>query len=274
MRTMNGDSTELPTLTTADGLAIHYLNKPETEFVYKEIFEERVYFRHGITLGETDCVFDVGANIGLFSMFIKENFRKSRVFAFEPAPKVFNILQTNVARYGGDVVCCPWGISATARQAVFTYYPGYSILSGFHAREGQDMQTLKVGILNQWRERFPERDDMDEQLLEAMAQEALTGKAEYLCKMRTLSEIFHEAHVEEIGLLKVDAEGSELDVLLGIADGDWGKIRQVAMEVHDPEGTVAPLIGAMLRDRKFVFVFEEEKRLQGSGILNCYARRS
>jgi len=38
-----------------------------------------------------------------------------------------------------------------------------------------------------------------------------------------------------VSLLKIDAEGSEARVLQGIAEGDWGAIHQVAVEVHSEE---------------------------------------
>ena len=36
-------------------------------------------------------------------------------------------------------------------------------------------------------------------------------------------------------LLKVDVEGSEADVLAGVAAADWARIKQVAVEVHGAE---------------------------------------
>lgn len=39
-----------------------------------------------------------------------------------------------------------------------------------------------------------------------------------------------------IDLLKVDVSGAELDVLGGIEDADWARVRQVVMEVHDLNG--------------------------------------
>ncbi|CAN0151235.1 unnamed protein product, partial [Ectocarpus sp. 13 AM-2016] len=38
--------------------------------------------------------------------------------------------------------------------------------------------------------------------------------------------------VDKIDLLKIDVEGAELDVLLGIEQQDWPKIKQVVAEVH------------------------------------------
>ena len=53
-----------------------------------------------------------------------------------------------------------------------------------------------------------------------------------------------------IDLVKIDVEGSEQEVLRGIAPGDWPKIRQLVVEVHDLDGRAAEL-AAMLRGRGY-----------------------
>ncbi|HEU5130884.1 MAG TPA: amino acid adenylation domain-containing protein, partial [Pyrinomonadaceae bacterium] len=67
-----------------NGLAVVHQNKNETDYLFQEIFENRTYIRHGIELPEGACVVDVGANIGLFTLFVLEHSRNARVYAFEP----------------------------------------------------------------------------------------------------------------------------------------------------------------------------------------------
>ena len=71
----------METLTLANGLAICHVNRYETDFVYREIFIERVYSKHGIEIQPGDCVFDVGANIGLFSLFARSQAPDLRIYA-------------------------------------------------------------------------------------------------------------------------------------------------------------------------------------------------
>ena len=53
-----------------------------------------------------------------------------------------------------------------------------------------------------------------------------------------------------IGLVKVDAEGAELDVLRGIDDADWARIDRLAMEVQDHDGRLARIVD-LLRDKGY-----------------------
>jgi hypothetical protein len=67
-------------------MTIKHLNKAETDFVYQEIFAEQSYVQHGITLTDNACIFDVGANIGLFTLFSTQMCKDATVYAFEPLP--------------------------------------------------------------------------------------------------------------------------------------------------------------------------------------------
>jgi len=256
-----------------NGLEIAHHSLSETKYVYQEIFEDRVYFRHGIGLAPGETVFDIGANIGLFTLFVRENFQDINVHAFEPSPVIFPVLKANVARYGESVCLYPCGMAERAREATFTFYPNYSIMSGFHAQAGQDWGTLRAGIKSHLLEQGTDPADMSDRLLDRMVKAALRQTQEYVCQLRSISEVMHEAAVPAIGLLKIDAEGSELNILAGIRDDDWGRIRQIVMEIHDPRGVARSDAEKILTERGYTCVFEEEKRLSESGIVNCYARR-
>ncbi|MCP4655866.1 MAG: FkbM family methyltransferase, partial [bacterium] len=113
-----------------DGMPLLHLNRNETDFLYQEIFEQRSYLRHGITLNEGDCVFDVGANIGLFTLFASRETGNGTVYAFEPIPAVSDLLKENAQLWGTNARVFDCGLSSTPGSAEFTYYPHVSILSG------------------------------------------------------------------------------------------------------------------------------------------------
>jgi FkbM family methyltransferase len=263
----------LPVFRDRSGREVFHYAASETKFVYKEIFEDRVYLRHGITLSKGNCVWDVGANIGLFAVFVQENFEDVQVHSFEPSPEIYKILTANTAQYGQRVVahCC--GIAGKEGEATFTFYPNYSIMSGFHADHERDGRTLRAGILQQWSRRYPGEPSPEERFLDDMTDSALARKQEIVCPLRTISQLIEETHTQAIDLLKIDAEGSELDILSGIRDDHWPAIRQIVMEIHDGEGSVATPILKLLAERGFQVTVEEEPGLSGSGVVNCYAVR-
>ncbi|MFI5179498.1 MAG: amino acid adenylation domain-containing protein, partial [Vicinamibacterales bacterium] len=257
-------SYELP-----NGLVVFHRNKNETDFLYREIFGDVSYLRHGIVLPPRACVFDVGANTGLFTVFVRSTCPDASVFAFEPIPSVCDVLKLN-ARIHGDarVQVFDCGLSDRADVAEFTYYPHLSIMSGRFADAASERDVIKAFLGTQpTSDEGPLADTVDAMLLDRLTPERVT------CRLRTVSDIIREQAVERIDLLKVDVEKSELEVLLGVADEDWPKIGQVVVEVHDADGRLAR-VEQLLRARGFSVAVEQDTALEGTGLFNVYARRA
>jgi amino acid adenylation domain-containing protein/FkbM family methyltransferase len=251
-----------------NGMTIAHLNKAETEFIYDEIFVKQAYLLHGITLRDGDCVFDVGANIGLFTLFVHQYCRQARVYAFEPIPAIFDRLRLNTALYGGQVELLQLGLGRETRQGTFTYYPHVSIVSGCFADIAAEREVIKAYLRTQPQDGAqgapPSSTTLDEMLAERLHQEQVT------CQLRRLSEIMREHGVEQIDLLKIDVEKSELEVLGGIQNHDWPKIKQIVVEVHDIDDRVAQ-ITALLTAHGYALTVEQDAALTGSGLYSIYA---
>ena len=135
--------------TLPNGLEVAYQSKAELMQFYDDIFEKRVYTRHGITLRDGDCVFDVGANIGLFTVFVALQAAGARIFSFEPAPPLFAILSANAAPYGERVALFECGLSRRAGSAELTFYPHSSGMSSFYPDAAEEKAALRTLIRNE-----------------------------------------------------------------------------------------------------------------------------
>jgi FkbM family methyltransferase len=255
-----------------NGLEVYHVNKHETDFLYKEIFAERSYLKHGITLGANSCVFDIGANIGLFSLFAKTECPDACVYAFEPAPVLNRILRLNLSRYGQSVKVYQNGISDSEGAAVFTYYPDYSILSGLHASASEDGNVLAAGIRHQLAGSHAKLMDGADEYIDRLVQKKLGRKIEINCELKTISSLIRENDIKQIDLLKIDAEKSELAVLRGIQESDWPKIRQIVLEVHSAKEMEA--VVRMLQRERFGIKVEKEDQFENSEVFNCFAIRT
>ena len=102
-------------LTLPDGLEVFSLNADETRFVHGEVFVARCYLQHGIELRDGDCVFDVGANIGMATVFFHRERRHVRIFAFEPSPAACECLRGNIELHGADARVFECGLSDASR---------------------------------------------------------------------------------------------------------------------------------------------------------------
>ena len=56
--------------------------------------------------------------------------------------------------------------------------------------------------------------------------------------------------MDRVDLVKIDVEGAEEQVLAGVAEHDWPRLRQLAIEVHDVDGRLERL-AAMLEGRGY-----------------------
>jgi len=260
-----------------NGMAIVEQNKNETEYLYEEIFKKKSYFKHGIGLPENGCVFDVGANIGLFTLFIGQNRKGARVYAFEPIKPIYETLRINAGLYGGErVKLYQIGLGEENRKEWYTYYRGYSMMSGESrfATATEDIEVIKRYVQNE-----PGSEELEALFNEA--EEILTRRFEeekYECEVRRLADVIREEKVERIDLLKVDVQRAEMDVLRGLEDADWKKIEQIVMEVHDKEGSKSEgrlkEIRGLLNARGFEVIIEQDELLSGTDRYNLYARRN
>jgi amino acid adenylation domain-containing protein/FkbM family methyltransferase len=257
------------TRTLPNNLLVAHLNHNETDYLYKEIFELQAYLRHGITLNDGDCVFDVGANIGLFSLFVHQVCHSPVVFAFEPNPVVSRILEANVKANNLNVHTFSCGLSSRETTAPLTFFEGFSLFSGFHADAETEKNVVKTFMRNQ--------QDQGQQGMEALLEQADDLLKErfisrsFPVPLRTVSSVIAERGISRIDLLKINAEKSEWEILQGIAEKDWEKIRQLVLEVDSDESLQAVL--EVLERHGFEAVVEQDELLAGTPLRYVYAVR-
>jgi FkbM family methyltransferase len=255
-----------------NGMVVSYLSKNETEYVYKELWEEQSYLRHGITIRSGDCIFDVGANIGLFSLFANHLEKDISVYAFEPIPPIYELMRLNMEIYGLNVKMFDCGLSSEDKVDSFTYYPYASIMSGRFADTLQEKEVAKSVFLKQQELGISDTDLSSVEIDELLWERLESQRQQFNCQLKTISDVIQEESVQTIDLLKVDVEKSELDVLLGIREEDWQKIRQIVVEVHDMGGRLET-ISTLLREKDYQIVIEQDPLLVETGLYNIYARK-
>jgi amino acid adenylation domain-containing protein/FkbM family methyltransferase len=251
-----------------NGMTVLGRNRAEVEFQYREMYERRGYLRAGIALPPDAYLMDVGANIGMFSLFASREAERVHIYAFEPIPEVFRALEQNTRVYGIDAHCFECGLGSEAGQSTFTWYSRLSILSGRYTGAEDEREAVRSAIRSQARERG---EEISAETLEAVLSESLRGET-LTCAMTTLSEVIRSQSIPRIDLLKIDVEKSEMDVLAGIENAHWPLIRQIAMEVHDLAGRRDAIV-SLLRARGFETVVERDPSLEDTPLCHVYARR-
>lgn len=246
-----------------NGLVMSQVSRAETDLLFEEIFVSRSYTRHGVSISDGDIVFDVGANIGLFTLFTLLAAPLARVFAFEPSAVVHDLLRANLSRHGMTAHVYRMALSARAGEAVFTYYPDMTTMSGLYTNAVDDAALSRIVTGN--------RGGAHAAAAAALVGDRFVGSREPV-PVSTVSRVMRDERIERIDLLKIDAEKSEADILAGIDEADWARIRQVVAEVHDVGGR-ASSIAENLESRGFAVIVETDPAHRSTELRQVFAVR-
>ncbi|MDO8540962.1 MAG: FkbM family methyltransferase [Opitutaceae bacterium] len=263
---------DLDHCTLPNGLEVAQLNRHETEYVYREIFQDRCYLRHGIRLPEAGTVIDIGANIGLFSLFVRSETPGATVLAYEPSPAAFRALKANCEAYGPGLHPFNCGVSERRGHASLTCYEKSSVFSTFHANQQEDREAIRAVAMNVARDQWQGDAEPVAGLIDELLADRLDSRI-VSCPVVSVSDIIRENNVRRVDLLKIDAEKCELEILRGIEGGHWPLIEQVVVEVHDRTRALLDQVQEILVQHGFHCAVAEENLLTGSGLFNVYAMR-
>jgi FkbM family methyltransferase len=220
-----------------NGKVFRLRNVPMDYHVFHRIFARDEYQVDALAPGSLDTVIDLGGHIGSFAVRAAPLAR--RVLTFEPHPDNFKFLKQNTETYANVTARC---MAVAGKRGTATLH--VSDIPAAHS------------------------------LYRPKAAQAIVGTAQV--ETITLADILLENQVDCCDLLKIDVEGAEYDILYGLPDDLWPRIRRVAME-YDPLPNGPPTwniqdLARFLTDRGQRVRFYPSKRHPDKGHL--YSARS
>ncbi|MGY4101479.1 FkbM family methyltransferase [Nocardia sp. R16R-3T] len=256
--------TTLQQLRLDDGRTVTCTSPAEARMLWGETTAPRGFYRRAAAcLCPGDVALDIGANIGLSAMMFADTCPGIRVIAVEPVPMTFRCLDRNIAAHVPDGIPLQIAVGATPGTLPFTWYPRASANSGFFADREADDEATKIYLRN---------CGLDDKAI-ALITTGLHDGVALEVPVTTVSAILDEhCRHSEIGLLKVDVERAELDVLRGIAEADWRRIHAVVAEVHDRDGRLREVCELLGRQDMSVQT-QQDPRLIGTEMHEVFAVR-
>ncbi|MEV0126719.1 FkbM family methyltransferase [Streptomyces sp. NPDC050703] len=226
-------------------MSVFSLNGNETDYLYGEIFDDESYIPpQGWNIPEKPVIFDIGANIGLFSLFARQRWPDAQVFSFEPAPAVFDALRRNTGGLPG-VHIHNMALGDEDQSRELTYYPNYTMMSGFDADPAADRVLASAFVSSA-------ADSLDAELrdeflheVEGLVDDCLDERQLVRCDVRRVETFAEETGIDRVDFLKVDVEGFELRVLQGVGDRLWPRIGNAAIEVADRDGALDAVVSLL-----------------------------
>jgi len=196
--------------------------------LYQQIFVENVFnFRaiQELLKKNAPVVFDLGANCGFFTLRTLDFFPKAKIYAFEPQKKINNKFKETIKANNLEDIISLQEFAVADRNCQSTFYENRSPISASLLKEKVSRRTIRK---------------------------------QYPVEIISLNWFVKEFSVPSPDILKIDVEGSELDVLKGSTDF-LNEISILFIEVHPPICT-ADQVGDFLQ----CFGFERSKPLERS----------
>ncbi|MCB0196585.1 MAG: FkbM family methyltransferase [Anaerolineae bacterium] len=170
-----------------------------------------------------NIILDIGSNTGLYTLVAKSVNPSARVYAFEPLSQFASTLKHNVKLNNFDIKIYEYAISDFIGEAEFYSPKPYhgniysSTLSTSHYQNHQTSTPLVSSV-----------------------------------NVKTLDEIVKEERLENIDLIKIDAEGHDHNVLKGFSSSLTWMSPDFLIEIQNPQ--IGAAIEEVLAGKNYVYI--------------------
>lgn len=186
-------------LKLRNGLVVHHRPEDNIADMFYEIFVRHCYTgKYFYQPRRHHIVFDIGANIGLFALYLSGRAPGIQIHCFEPSIGTSKCLSRNLKANG------------------VTRHVRIHRLALFN-------QCCRKQLFDAW--------STPCNSLFANGNTFLAGNS-ITVSCVTLAKALEKSRVPRIDFLKIDAEGAELEIIEGTDRNVWEKIHKVAIEYH------------------------------------------
>ncbi len=164
-----------------------------TLYIYKEIFVDKCYDYPALPVKDP-VIMDIGGNIGLFSLRMKQLYPDAEIFSFEPFQSNFEQLTSTVeVSKLKNVSAFPFGIGGTTRKE--RLYIHKNNVSGHSILQSETNSDVYTDI-----------------------------------ELVSIREIFKKLKITKCHLLKMDCEGAEYEIIKNIDRELAASIEKIVFE--------------------------------------------
>lgn len=190
------------------------------------------------TVKDNSIIIDVGANIGVYSIFAASTSKNAKIYAYEPAPASYDILieNININRLNDNIIPFNMGVWGKKRKIKLFYGKSSPYNSAYVSKkEGKNKDYIVVDCT-------------------------------------TIENIFKDNMIPHCDILKVDCEGAEFEIFYNTSDLYFKNIREIRMEYHNLDNqkhNIKSLI-SFLKTKGFIIT---KLRKDSSALGNVWLKR-
>jgi FkbM family methyltransferase len=188
----NNSNTEFATLITRTGVKIKIRTNSTDLMAFTHVWVIGEYSKKGFEINDNDSIIDVGAHIGLFSLFVSQFCKKGKIFSFEPIKENFELLKENIK------------INEIKNISIFN--------------EAVSDISSKITLY--------QNED------EAGHSKFIKTSNSVQVNAISIKEFFDNENIENCNLLKLDCEGSEYEIIESLPENYLKKVDKIIIEYH------------------------------------------
>jgi FkbM family methyltransferase len=159
-----------------------------------EIFLLDTYKQALEVIKSAAVVIDIGAQIGVFSLYAHQANPKARIFSFEPCSANFEMLKKNLTLNNADnIKPNPFAVTSETKEMKLYLSDSNTGMHSLHRQTGKFEVVQGLGI----------------------------------------NELFRRYNITRCDLMKLDCEGAEAEIIASIESANLLSTRAIIMEYHD-----------------------------------------
>jgi FkbM family methyltransferase len=151
----------------------------------------------GLPSFQPKVIYDLGANVGVSSLYFASLYPKASIYGFEPLPDNLEVCLLNYRGISNQSQVFPWAVGATTGQATFDC----------------------------------KNDSRGGRLETARHDPSLRTTSQIQVKIISVSDVIDQEGLPAPDFLKIDVEGAECDVLEGLK-GYANSVKLMYLETH------------------------------------------
>lgn len=206
----------------------------QTLHTYFEIFKEHHHTAFNFIKGDENIIIDVGANEGHFILKVRALVKNAIIIAIEPNKEAFDILKKNIKE--NNIKKCfllREALSSKNGIQIFEKVKGVTQVGSLHIIGKKWFGNNRIEKIK--------------------------------VKVTTLTSVLKKFDIKKVDILKIDSEGSELDILKG-GNPILGDIKKIVVEFHSQH--LRRAIISYLVKNGFELLFDEKDNYKDLYFIN------